>query len=273
MMNEELAAVIKLVPLMQAVFPFDCMIPVADTEQVVFYAPGVKMRHESPVGRKIKQGDGLWEAVQTKRVHSSVIPKEVVGFPFKSITAPIIDEYNEVVGALGLAYSLENQETLHQAAQTIATSSEEVIASSQELAATAESLHAKMEKIRQAEEMLVASLDKSDQILTFIKNIAANTNLLGLNAAIEAARAGTHGCGFSIVAEEIRKLSTNSSSSVKEIQNILDSIRNEIISIGTKIAEADEISFNQAKTTREITQAIEALTVLAEKIQDLALKV
>jgi len=117
------------------------------------------------------------------------------------------------------------------------------------------------------------SLQKTDDILTFIKNIAANTNLLGLNASIEAARAGESGRGFSVVAEEIRKLSYTSSASVQEIKNVLDQIKTETLSIEQGIAHADEVSANQKSSSYEISKAIEELTVLAEKIRDVAYRV
>lgn len=57
--------------------------------------------------------------------------------------------------------------------------------------------------------------------MSFINEVAQNSNLLGLNAAIEAARAGEYGRSFAVVAGEIRKMSANSARSVKEIKEIL----------------------------------------------------
>jgi uncharacterized protein YukE len=277
-MDDLLNSAIKALPFFKMIFPFDCLMVVSDREKFIFYVPGDKIpgdkvKYDSPVGMPLKEGDGLWESVNRKEIHTNIVPKEVWGFPFKNISAPITNEEGEVVGAIGVAYSLENQEMLQEATHTIATSSQQILASSQELSANAETLHTRLEELRKASDAMLKGLEKTDHILTFIKDVASNTNLLGLNAAIEAARAGEYGKGFSVVAEEIRKLSTKSSSSVQEIKKYLEGIRSEISNIGAMITEVDAISSHQESSMQEIVKAIESFALLVEKLQDLARKI
>ena len=72
---------------------------------------------------------------------------------------------------------------------------------------------------------LMTSMEQIHQITAVITNITEQTNLLALNAAIEAARAGEHGRGFSIVAEEIRKLAEESQTSTKKIEELVEKIQ------------------------------------------------
>lgn len=68
-------------------------------------------------------------------------------------------------------------------------------------------------------------LEETHEIINFIKRVSGQTKLLGLNASIEAARAGSAGTGFHVVAQEIRKLADDSSQSTQKINGIIEQIK------------------------------------------------
>ncbi|NLG88483.1 MAG: methyl-accepting chemotaxis protein [Clostridiaceae bacterium] len=99
-------------------------------------------------------------------------------------------------------------------------------------------VNATMEEAVQVLEVLVGQAREMNNILESIRGISNQTNLLSLNASIEAARAGSAGRGFSVVADEIRKLSDSSNTLVDQIANMIDAIQSSMNSMTLKLANS-----------------------------------
>ena len=220
-------------------------------------------------GSVVAKGGSLGECIATAKIVHKTIPKEAYNVPIKAIAVPIFDN-NILIGGIATGISLANQEALLDSAQIIAATSEEMTATTQELAATATHLSSGLEDIESIGNSVINEVKKTDDILRFVSDVAANSNLLGLNAAIEAARAGEHGRGFAVVAEEIRKMAVNSAEAVNDIKDILNNIRKEVEILKNKVEENSSMAERQATATQEIAKAMESLAASAIEIEKVA---
>ena len=125
--------------------------------------------------------------------------------------------------------------------------------------------------ISRAAEKIEASVDASMDIISSIKSIADQTNLLSLNASIEAARAGDAGRGFAVVAGEVQNLSSSSKETTDHISGILGEMNKSIKDMINKISEISENVSSENTEMEEINTTIEKLHDFADEIGDMVL--
>lgn len=164
----------------------------------------------------------------------------------------------------------ENRDLLLEQAQLVSDSITTIASTIEELNASHEDLAATMQDVANLSDHVSANVNNTDSVIAIIQQIAGQTNLLGLNAAIEAARVGEHGRGFAVVAEEVRKLSDQSHQSAKEIQTTLRELKTSMEVVIDHTRQTAGITREQAKAIESITERAITLQQVGQELLSMA---
>ncbi|WP_445254972.1 methyl-accepting chemotaxis protein [Paenibacillus sp. FSL E2-0151] len=140
----------------------------------------------------------------------------------------------------------------------------------QHVAAHAEELQATSEQILQNTRLAVQNSSQINKVAGFIREISEQTNLLGLNAAIEAARVGEAGAGFGVVASEVRKLSVDAKQATSDIDTSLRDVQQVIKQMEVEVSQIAASSQEQATLVASFTDVIEQLNETGERMKTLS---
>lgn len=136
-----------------------------------------------------------------------------------------------------------------------------------------DSISALVNKISDASNAIQTLAKQSDEVtvvLDVIKGIAEQTNLLALNAAIEAARAGEQGRGFAVVADEVRTLATRTHSSTQEIEDMLEKLHHGAKACVDIMDQATQTAHASIDKVESSTAFLEEIALQTPKVSDMS---
>jgi len=177
--------------------------------------------------------------------------------------------------------------TLKEKMQTLTQESSRQAMMLQAITRTMETTNNSILEISSKTQQVASQSTAIKSVISVISDIADQTNLLALNAAIEAARAGEHGRGFAVVADEVRKLAENTQKSLHEINVSIETLSQSVLEIGSSmegqvedinsatdaVKEVDVVTAHNAHNVKEIENiAIELDRMSVKTLQEISTK-
>ncbi|TBL76564.1 methyl-accepting chemotaxis protein [Paenibacillus thalictri] len=267
---DTIEALILAAPYMQEIIREDCSIAIQDREKFIYFLPS-----KTIVTGGIKTGDPLAQDSTNFKMLKNGREKNVVHIPaYKKSAAPVdvlflpvTDEQDEVVAAVCVAYSRETQNRLEMLIGEIEKITDQLVNNVQHVAAHSAELSAASEQVFDYAKQAVQNSKQVSQVTSFIREISTQTNLLGLNASIEAARAGGEvGAGFGVVAKEIRRLSEDTKKATARIEDSLYSVMLSNKQMETRVSEISLSSYEQSELVGSFSEVIGQLHETTHKL-------
>lgn len=266
------AAFDHFAPMLTDMFPEGAMLYTTDTTHITKRQGSEKFNTSKlQVGESVDSYPVAARAIQTRQQITQELSEDFYGVPAVAICKPIIDAVdNQVVGMLGVALPKTLDVKLRDMASNLGEGLTEVSAAMQELAASSNEIAQNQHLLNEEIGNINRLAQEITEVLGFIKQIADETKMLGLNAAIEAARAGDQGKGFGVVADEIRKLSDESKETVAKIRSLIDEIDNSLAKTHASSQSTLQHATEVAAANEETTASIEQMANLAAELLKVA---
>lgn len=249
-------------------FKKEAVVVVCDKQSntVTKYLPGENLEIGYVEGGQIKADDTNLQTALNGRNSDIYLDASVYGMAINAYAFPI-KENGQVIGALGFGKPLDKENQLSNYIDTIRNIVKGLQEKTHTMASHSEQLAATSSEIQNQSTKALEDSEKTNDITRLIKDISRQTNLLGLNASIEAARAGQLGAGFNIVAQEIRKLSKQTDDSTTKIEGSLTNVKHNLSALQENMQQISQASNEEAKIAQEVSQVIEQLDDISQKLE------
>ncbi|MEQ6378221.1 methyl-accepting chemotaxis protein [Bacillaceae bacterium S4-13-58] len=266
-MDKTLQSFVTVAPYINELTSSDFAISVTDLEKCICYIPGKKINHRIEEGTPHVKSSLTYQCTKEKRKMMKQIDKEVFGFPYISIAMPIFNSNHEIVGAVSFNESVDRQNTLFEIANSLHDAMEQLTQSTNTISESMNEVMLLGDQLKMIEEDSKAKVEETNKVVHFISHVSSQSNLLGLNAAIEAARVGEQGKGFGVVAKEVRKLAATTEDYVKKVTEILNELKLSTQQMNEKIDEMVQSSSVQASSIQEVHSFTEEVFAMVDHLR------
>lgn len=269
LLSEIMKSLLAVAPILNKALIVDSMIGVTDTEKFLAYYPARTLDLKIKPGDPLRPGSINYVAVHEKRHVVRKVSREVYGIPYIAAGFPIV-ENGQVVGCLSTGMSTDREDRIEQMAEELAEAVGNILGNAEALAKSSQELSFVSQEVNASASLVQSKIEETSKMSDLIKTISSQINILGINAAIEAARAGVHGRGFSIVAEEIRRLSDTTSDSTKMIIRQLSEMNEQISTVAKEMEKTTNYTLQQATGVQELFSVIQLLKRMTVELNGIA---
>ncbi|GAB1475459.1 hypothetical protein MASR2M70_02910 [Bacillota bacterium] len=261
---------IAVAPYLKDVYGKDIIVWVSDNGDFLRYYPGDKI----DIGSDgiLGDDDPMREAMKTRSVIRVEENVGTLGMVIKSTSTPIFDSKNNVTGCICIGESLDFEKKVAAVAQQINEAVDNIDKSVKEFSSSAVNISNCEKELRDNINGVNELTQQISKVLSYTKKIALQTNLLGINAEIEASRAGEFGLGFGVVAEEIRNLSIESMNVAKNIDALLAQINTANLKTLESSDAAYAATVEQVAEAEKTTSRIVELKDISDDLKEIAKK-
>lgn len=267
-MSNILESFVNVAPYINKLTNTDFAVSVCNLEKCLIYVPSEKQDHKIRSGDPHVKGSVNYESIITgKRVVKRVGP-EVFGFPYIAIAIPIKDDSDEIIGSVSFTEAVDRQDLLLALADNLHDTMQQLVAITEIISDNSQKLKDVGQSLKKITNESINSVGDTENILRFIKSVSEKSNMLGLNAFIEAARLGQEGGGFKVVAEEVRNLANSTDEYVKEAERIIEELKASTNKIAERLDDLLDISSHQIEINSYITGLVAEINERAEKLRE-----
>ena len=268
--NELMQALIAITPWIAEMMQTDMGFAVTDKEKFIIQRDGKTVKLNISPGDPVNPKSAMAEAMRTRKHAAKNMDASLYGIPVRIYGYPIFDENRRVIGSVGIARNIETWTGLNKSAEELLVSSDEVGNIINQFLQIASQLNNDSVMLQTKADEINTKFQKTNQILESIKSISSQTRLIGLNAAIEAARIGEVGRGFGVVANEIRKLSGNSNDASVEIEKTLKELQIDLQRITEEVTSINNTVINQLEKAKEINSQVDRFQEISKLLLELS---